>query len=100
MSAISRSEEVKEIAAFRVLFGGDDPKQVMQELGIHSIYTLNHWVAAYRKKIEQGLIPLPPMSDKQKQNLEALQQRNKDLEKALQDANLMILTLNTMIDVA
>jgi transposase len=45
-------EEVKEIAAFRVLFGGEEPKQVMQEFGIHSIYTLNHWVAAYRKKID------------------------------------------------
>ncbi len=40
------------------------------------------------------------MTDKQKQSLEALQQRNKDLERALQDANLMILALNTMIDVA
>ncbi len=93
-------EEVKEIAAFRVLFGGEEPKQVMQEFGIHSIYTLNHWVAAYRKRIDQGLISLPPMSEKQKQNLAALQQRNKDLERALQDANLMILALNTMIDVA
>ena len=94
------SEEVKEIAAFRVLFGGEDPKQVMQDFGIHSIYTLNHWIAAYRKRIDQGLISLPPMSEKQKQNLAALQQRNKDLERALQDANLMILALNTMIDVA
>ncbi len=94
------SEEVKEIAAFRVLFGGEDAKQVMQEFGMHSIYTLNHRVAAYRKRIDQGLVSLPPMSEKQKQNLAALQQRNKDLERALQDANLTILALNTMIDVA
>ncbi len=40
------------------------------------------------------------MNEKQKQNLEALKQRNKDLEKALQEANLMILALHTMIDVA
>jgi hypothetical protein len=33
------------------------------------------------------------MSEKQKQNLDALKQRNKDLERALQDANLMILAL-------
>ncbi len=48
------SEEVKEIAAFRVLFGGEDPKQVMQDLAIHSIHTLNHWVAAYRKRLIRG----------------------------------------------
>jgi transposase-like protein len=77
------SEEVKEIAAFRVLFGGEEPKQVMQELAIHSIHTLNHWVAAYRKKIDQGLISLPPMTAKQKQNLEALQQRTASPELAL-----------------
>ena len=40
------------------------------------------------------------MSEKQKQNLAALQQRNKDLERALQDGDLIILALNTMIDVA
>ncbi len=94
------SEEVKETSAFRVLFGGEDAKQIMQELGIHSIQTIYHWVSAYQQKIEQGLISLPPMNEKQKQNLEALKQRNKDLEKALQDANLMILALHTMIEVA
>ncbi len=94
------SDELKEAVAFRVLFGGEDAKLVMQELGIPSIQTIHHWVAGYQQKIEQGLISLPPMNEKQKQNLEALKQRNKDLEKALQDANLMILALHTMIDVA
>jgi transposase len=72
----------------------------MQELGIHSIQTIRHWVSSYQQKIEQGLISLPPMNEKQKQNLEALKGRNKDLEKALQEANLMILALHTMIEVA
>jgi transposase len=94
------SEEIKEAVAFRVLFGGEDAKQIMQELGIHSIQTIHHWVASYQQKIEQGLISLPAMNEKQKQNVEALKQRNKDLEKALQDANLMILALHTMIDIA
>ena len=94
------SEEVKEAAAFRVLFGGEDVKQIMQELSIHSVKTIHHWVADYQQKIEQGLITLPPMTEKQKQNLEALKQRNKQLEKALEEANLMILALHTMIEVA
>jgi transposase-like protein len=79
-----------------MLFGGEGAKQVMQELGIHSIQTIHHWVASYQQK----LISLPPMNEKQKQNLEALNQRNKELEQGLKEANLMILALHTMIDVA
>lgn len=40
------------------------------------------------------------MTEKQKKDLFALQQRNKVLERAVRDANLMILALNTLIDVA
>ena len=94
------SPEVKEQAVLRVLFGGEDPSQVMKNLDIHDVYTINNWVNIYKKKIEDGLITLPPMTEKQKQNLYALQQRNKELERAVTDANLMILALNTLIDVA
>ncbi|MCC9167985.1 hypothetical protein [Pontibacter harenae] len=32
------SDEVKEVtAAFRLLFGGEDAKQIMQKLGLHSV---------------------------------------------------------------
>ncbi len=40
------------------------------------------------------------MTEKKKSDNQALNQRNKELERALKDANLMILALNTMIDVA
>ena len=40
------------------------------------------------------------MSEKQKMDLQALRYRNKELERALKDANLMIHALNTMIDMA
>jgi hypothetical protein len=40
------------------------------------------------------------MDDRQKQDLHAIQQRNKELERAVKDANLMILALNNMIDIA
>ena len=68
----------------------------MQELCIHSVKIIHHWVADHQRKIEQGLISLPPVSEKQKQ--EALRQRNKQLEKALGEANLMV--LHTMMEVA
>ncbi|MBC3539033.1 hypothetical protein ACFSC6_10850 [Rufibacter sediminis] len=100
LSRYQYSDEVKEAAAFRVLFGGEDAKQIMQELGIHSVKTVHHWVADYQQKIEQGLISLPPMNEKQKQNPGSLKQRNKQPGKALEEANLMILALHTMIEMA
>ena len=94
------SEELKEEVAIRILFGGEDLANVMECLNISSIYVVNNFVNIYRKKIESGLITLPPMNEKQKQDLHALQQRNKELERAVKDANLMILALNNMIDIA
>jgi len=67
---------------------------------IPSVATVNLWVNAYRRKIEEGLITLPPMTEKQKKDLYALQQRNKELERAVKESNLMIHALNTLIDVA
>lgn len=94
------SEELKEEAVLRVIFGAENPHDVINVLDIHSIYTLNNWVAAYQKKIEVGLVTLPPMSEKQKVDLQAIRQRNKELEKALKEANLMIHALNTLINIA
>ena len=94
------SEEQKEQAVMWVLFGGEDPQEVIRIMDIHSVYALNNWVTAYRKKIETGLITLPPMTEKQRLDLQAICQRNKELERALKDANLMILALNTLIEVA
>ena len=94
------SEQLKKTAVFRILFGGEELSQVVTDLGIHNSYTLSHWVRTYQRKIETGLITLPAMTTQQKQDLQALKQRNAELEQALEDANLMILALNTMIEVA
>lgn len=93
------TQEIKD-EAIRVLFYGESVVEVAESLGIHSVQAINHWVNAYRKKIEEGLITLAPMTDKQKRDLHILQQRNKELERAVKEANLMILALNSLIDVA
>ncbi|SOD79187.1 hypothetical protein SAMN06269250_0844 [Spirosoma fluviale] len=72
----------------------------MEGLDIHDSYTLRNWVNLYQQKIQTGLITLPAMNKTQKQDVLALKQRNEELEKALQQANLLILALNTMIEVA
>jgi transposase len=94
------SEEVRDEAILRVLFNGESAVDVAQAMEIHNVQTVNLWVNAYRRKIQEGLITLAPMTEKQKQDLHALQQRNKELERAVKEANLMILALNSLIDVA
>ena len=100
LSRFQYSEQLKETAVFRILFGGEKPNQVMADLGIHSGYTLRNWIQLYQQKIQTGLITLPAMNKTQKQDVIALKQRNDELEHALQQANLLILALNTMIEVA
>ncbi|MBC8034443.1 MAG: hypothetical protein H7Y03_09875 [Chitinophagaceae bacterium] len=100
LTSYQYSDAIKEQVAFRVIFGGESPNQIMEEFNIQNVYTIMHWVKAYKLKIETGLVTLPPMTAKQQQDLEALKYRNKELEKAVKNANLMILALNTMIDIA
>lgn len=94
------SEDVKDEAVLRVVFNGENANDVADAMDIHNVHTVNLWVTAYRRKIQEGLITLAPMTEKQKQDLHALQQRNKELERAVKEANLMILALNSLIDVA
>lgn len=94
------SEQLRETAVFRILFGGEEPSQVMADLDIHNSYTLRNWVSLYQRKIQTGLLTLPAMTTTQKQDLQALKQHNAELEQALKQANLLILALNTMLEVA
>jgi transposase len=94
------AEKFREKIAFEVLFEGKDPKELVEEYQLASIYTVNNWVEQYRGKIEQGLITLPAMTEQEKQNLQALKQRVKELEKSLEHANVLIYGLNSMIDYA
>ena len=94
------SEQFKETAAFRIVFGGEEPSQVMADLDIHNSYTLRNWVSLYQRKLQTGLFVSPAMTRTQKRDVQALQQHNKELEQTLQQANLLILALHTMIEVA
>ena len=94
------SEQFKETAAFRIVFGGEEPSQVMADLDIHNSYTLRNWVSLYQRKLQTGLFVSPAMTRTQKRDVQALQQHNKELEQTLQQANLLILALHTLIEVA
>ena len=94
------SEQFKETAAFRIVFGGEEPSQVVADLNIHNSYTLCNWVSLYQRKVQTCLFISPAMTRTQKRDVQALQQHNGELEEALQQANLLILALFTMIEVA
>ncbi len=48
------SEQFKETAAFRIVFGGEEPSHVMADLDGHNSYTLRNWVNLYRRKVQTG----------------------------------------------
>ena len=94
------SEQFKETAVFRIVFGGEEPSHVMADLDIHKSCTLRNWGSVYQRKVQTGLFVSPAMTRTQKRDLQALQQRNAELEQTVQQANLLILALHTMIEVA
>ena len=91
------SEQFKETAAFRIVFGGEEPSQMMADLDIHNSYTLRNCGSLYQRKVQTGLFDSPAMTRTQKRDLQALQHRNAELEQTVQQANLLILALHTMI---
>ena len=94
------SEPFKETAVFRIVFGGEEPSQVVADLDIHNSYTLRNWVSLYQRKVQTGLFGSPAMTRTQKRDVHALPQRNGELDEALQQANLLILALHIMMEVA
>lgn len=93
-------EKFKERVAFEVLFEGKDPREIIEAYQLASIHTVHMWVSQYRDKIKEGLITLPAMTEQEKGNLQALKKRVKELEKSLEQANVLIYGLNSMIDYA
>ena len=53
-----------------------------------------------RKYGPEMALPLPPMTEKEKQDMIALQQQVKAMEKQLEDAKMRNIALNMLIDVA
>jgi len=100
LERFSFSKKLKEELVSLVLYKGMDAKVVANRYGLPEVHTLTNWIKFYKKKLEVGAITLKPMEKKGKVKTAALRQRIKQLEKALDKANVMIYGLNTMIDYA
>ena len=66
------SEQFKETAAFRIVFGGEEPSQVMVDLNIHNSYPLRNWGSRYQRKVQTGLFVSSAMTRTQKRDVHAL----------------------------
>ena len=91
-------KKLKDQLVSLVLYKGMDAKEVAKRYGLPCVHTLTNWVNLYKKQLEVGAITLIPMEKKSKVKTAALRQRIKQLEKALEKANVMIYGLNAMID--
>lgn len=94
------TQEFKDQIAFEVLYEGAEPKELQELYALSNIQAVHLWVNNYRKRLEEGIVALPLMTEEQKENVKALQKRVKELEKALEKANTLVYGLNTMIDYA
>jgi hypothetical protein len=95
-STASNSRKRRRSASFlglRAQPGDDRP-------GFHNSYALRNWLSLYQHKVQTGLFVSPARARTEKRDVQAFQQCYGELEQALQQANLLILALHTMIDVA
>ncbi len=91
-------EEFKEKLVELVVYQNQSTNAVAQKYGLPNTYILNNWINRYKKKLEKGAVTLTPMEKPKTKDSAELKKRIKDLEKALEKANVLIYGLNSMID--
>lgn len=88
-------ESFKRWLSYEIHSGRMTIKQAVQELKINQYVVYN----ILKKYLPQVDISLPIMTEAEKKKLEKLQQRIKELEKQLEDAQIKNITLETLVDV-
>lgn len=94
------TQAFKEKVVIEVVYQGKPIQKAVEECDLPSTYTLQMWIRQFQKQVENGMIVLPPMTEQQKADLKASKQRITELEKALEYANVVIFSLNHLIDFA
>lgn len=94
------TDEFKDHVVYEILYEGKDKQEVLKKYDLPSVQTISLWIRNFKKRLEKGIISLPDMTEEEKSNLKAVTKRVKELEKALEQANVFIYGLNSMIDYA
>jgi len=94
------TQDFKDQICFQVLYEGREVEEVVKEYDLPSNHTVILWIRNYKKRLEEGIINVPAMTAEQRTNFKALQKHSKELENALEKANVLIFALNAVIDYA
>lgn len=93
------SKAFKEKLIVKVVYQNRPIKDVARDHDLPNAHILSNWVNIYKQGLDKGAVPLPHMDPKGSSSRE-LKAHIKQLEKALEKANVMIYGLNSMIDYA
>ena len=97
---ITYSEAFKEKLILLVMYQNQPAKEIAKRYRLPNVYVLLNWITNYKKKLEKGAITLATTDPKKKNDPLAIKERIKQLEKALEKANVLIYGLNSLIDYA
>src|SRR5712672_749064 len=94
------TQAFKEKVVLEVFYQGKDIQKAVEEYDLPSIYTVQMWIKQFQKQLQSGIIVLPAMTAEQKANFKEAEHRIKELEKSLEYANVVIFSLNHLVDFA
>jgi transposase-like protein len=100
LGQFSFSEEFKEKLVLLVMYKNQSVQEVAKSYRLPNSYILVNWITRYKKNLEKGAVTVVAIDPKKKNDKAALNQQVKQLEKALEKANVLIYGLNAMIDYA
>lgn len=100
LEQFSFSDEFKEKLVLLVMYRNQSVQEVTKSYRLPNSYILVNWITQYKKKLEKGAVTVVAIDPKKKNDKAALNQQIKQLEKALEKANVLIYGLNAMIDYA
>jgi transposase-like protein len=100
LEQFSFNDEFKEKLVLLFMNHNQSVKEIAKSYKLPNTSILNNWITVYKKKLEKGAVTIVAMDPAKKKDPAALKQQIKQLEKALEKANVMIYALNAMIDYA
>jgi transposase-like protein len=100
LEQFSFTNEFKEKLVLLFMYHNQSVKEIAKSYNLPNTSILNNWITVYKKKLEKGAVTIVAMDPAKKKDPAALKQQIKQLEKALEKANVMIYGLNAMIDYA
>lgn len=94
-SKVEKRWIAREVQSGRMSLG--EAKEYFSDRSKNPVSLIRNWLREYKPEID---FTLPVMTEKEKQKLDAVHKRLKELEKQLEDAQMKNIALETMIDLA